>query len=116
MKLEPLERSQTASALPDPSNATCGTNAFWPAAERSTGAPNAPPAGRTELCTMKLEPSQRSQTASALPDPSNAACGTLASWPAAERSTGAPNTGAPADADAANTSQHDSQTTIPNAP
>src|SRR5436853_107036 len=91
MKLVPVERDQTASALPDGSNATCGANAFWPAADRSTGEANEAPAGRKALCTTTFVPLKRCQTASALPAGSNATCGVAAVWPAADRSTGAAN-------------------------
>jgi hypothetical protein len=47
------------------------------------------PAARTAACTMKFVPSERDQTAIALPCPSTATCGSYASWPAAERSCGA---------------------------
>ena len=46
MVLLPLERCQTAVAVPSGANPIWGCSAFWPVSERSTAAPKEPPGGR----------------------------------------------------------------------
>ena len=87
-KAAPFERCQTATAFPAASSATSGASASCPGAERSCGALQAPPVGRTADCTSQLAPFQRRQTATAFPAPSTATCCSYAFWPAAERLSG----------------------------
>ena len=101
--LLPLKRVHTATASPAGSIATCGTSAFPPATDRSTGAPKLPPAGRAAACTIVLAPLERSHTATASPAASIATCGSSALWPASDTSTGESQVGA-ATAGAAHTS------------
>jgi hypothetical protein len=63
-----------AIALPDGSIATCGSQARWPAADRSWGACQTPlAAGRTAAWTMGFV-LERTQTAIAFPGGSIATC------------------------------------------
>src|SRR5260370_23221101 len=81
-------------ASPAGSTATSGSDAFWPAAERSSGDCQGPPAGLLALCTIVLVPLERDQTATTLPAESTASWGSDALWPPAERSAAASQAGA----------------------
>src|SRR5260221_12594212 len=77
-----------ATAFPGGATVTWGSVALRPAAERSTGGSQLPPAGLPALWMMVLDPFERDQTATAFPAGVTVASGSVASRPTAERSTG----------------------------
>src|SRR4249920_917381 len=101
IQLLPSKRSQDAVAFPFESTATWGSSASCPATERSTGSDQSPPSGRPALWMIQLLPSKRSQTAVELPCWSMVTLGLEASWPGADKSSGASHVGTAAEADAA---------------
>src|SRR5260221_2217946 len=88
MLLVAFERDQMATAFPAGATVTWGASASWPAAERSTGESQAPPAGLVALWMMVLDPFERDQTATAFPAGATVTSGSVASRPTAERATG----------------------------
>src|SRR5260221_10592112 len=77
-----------ATAFPGGATATWGSVALRPAAERSTGGSQLPPAGLPALWMMVLDPFERDQTATAFPAGATVTSGSVASRPTAERATG----------------------------
>ena len=93
--LLPSERFQIAVALPSGAIVTCGSEAFWPAADRSIGVPKAAPGGRVAAWMMLLLPFERLQTTVVVPSGAVVSCVSSAFCPVADRSTGVPKTPAP---------------------
>src|SRR5260221_575871 len=77
-----------ATAFPAGATVTWGPAALPPAAGRSAGGPQLPPAGLAALWMMVLVPYERDQMATAFPAGATVTWGSVASRPAAERSTG----------------------------
>ncbi len=84
----PVDRCQTATAFPSASIASLGDSVAAAGSEMRCAEDQAPPAGRKAAPTADVSPSSWRQTATTLPDPSEAIRGVDPETPASEMSFG----------------------------